>query len=428
MAFFDWFNRGIKRELESNLERQLASAIDEMVEERDLIFEFDTGSTNVGSTATPDNVTGIPAVFSAVNIVANNIAKLDLNVWQKNKDESREIDEKHSLSKVLRGKVNPYQTRFDFIRTVVNHYLLWGNAYILPIFDNRANVIELWNLDPASTNIQLNTKHGRVMYNTIRPITNESMTLGVDQIVHLKHMSKDGITGRSPISITAEMLGAQLSMDKHMKAFYDNGTLTTHVLKTDELLSSQAKYAQRAAWEKMNGGIANAHRVAVLDGGFDIQPLSMPMKDMEFVATKQFNLRQVASIFNVPPHLIGDSSGLKYSNIESQNMSFLQECLSPILVMMETAFSYELLRPDERKKFILEFDTSDLTRGDSIARATYYEKMAAIKALTSDEIRRLEGWNPLTDEQKKEFEPSKEVNNNDGETLPTNGGSGMSGQ
>jgi HK97 family phage portal protein len=367
-------------------------------EKRDLNFTDPTlwGLPGTGVNPTPDNVTGIPAVFSAVNLLSTNIAKLPVNVWRVKKDGSKELDKTHNVAKLLNIRANPYQSAFDYKRTMVNHYLLWGNAYTDLVYDDRANVKEMWLFNPASTGVVYDVVNGQIYYNTQVPILDTAVVRNEYELMHLKHYSKTGFEGISPISMAADMLGQQMGMNSFNKKFYENGTMSTQVIKTDEFLNTESKSNIRAAWEKANAGLTNAHRVAILDGGLDIQTIGMPIRDMQFVETQQFNLRQIASIFNIPAFMIGDNGGLKYSNMENQMLSFVREALEPILVMIEQEMMYKLLKPNEIGKVVIEFDTSELTQGDSLTRAQFYEKAVGKPIMSVNEARVKEGLNPVS--------------------------------
>jgi HK97 family phage portal protein len=360
-------------------------------------YSVDTNSIQ----ATPNSCLGIPAVFSAVNIVSSNVAKLDLNVWKVNSSGNKTLDQKHNIQKLLKLRPNVYMSSFDFKRTMVANYLLWGNAYVwLSNFDTKGNVTELMLLNPNATTVEHEVTGGSIYYRSTHPMTNKPLVLQPYQVIHLKHFSTDGLVGKSPIRLVADSLGQKLGMIKHSKKLYENGTTTNFALKTQEFLSPEAKSNLRGAWQRANSGVENLGKVAVLDGGIDLQNISMPMKDAQFIETMQFSIREIASIFNVPPHMLADNSGLKYSNISHQAMSFLQECLQPILTMIQQEFLYKLMLPNEQTRYELIFDTSEMIKATDIERGQFYEMMVRNNIMTIDECRLLEGYNPLPEDEK----------------------------
>ena len=380
-------------------------------EKRTFGFEDNWYSVDTNSIqATPNSCLGIPAVFSAVNIVSSNVAKLDLNVWKINSTGSKELDQTHSVQKLLKLRPNVYMSSFDLKRTLIANYLLWGNAYLwLSNFDVMGNVTELMLLNPAQTTVEHEVNGGQIYYRSTHPLTNKPLVLEPYQVIHLKHFSDNGLVGKSPIRIVADSLGQKLGMIKHSKKLYENGTTTSHVLKTDEFLSPEAKTSLRGAWERANTGISNSAKVAILDAGIDLQNISMPMKDAQFIETMQFGIREIASIFNVPPHMLADSSGLKYSNISHQAMSFLQECLQPILTMIQQEFMYKLLIPSEHQTRELIFDTSEMIKATELDRANFYKLMIESGVMQIDECRLLEGYSPIPKEETKPTEPIQEL-------------------
>ena len=381
------------------------------VEKRVFGFEDNWYSVDTNSIqATPNTCLGIPAVFSAVNIVSSNVAKLDLNVWKVNSTGSKELDQKHNIQRLLKLRPNVNMSSFDFKRTLVSNYLLHGNAYIwLSDFDVMGNVTELMLLNPAQTTVEHEVVGGQIYYRTTHPLTNKPLVLQPYQVIHLKHFSTDGLVGKSPIRLVADSLGQKLGMIKHSKKLYENGTTTSHALKTQEFLSPESKTNLRQAWERANTGLSNSAKVAILDAGIELENISMPLKDAQFIETMGFGIREVASIFSVPPYMLGDSSGLKYSNISHQAMSFLQECLQPILTMIQQEFMYKLLLPNEQTRYELIFDTSEMIKATDIERGQFYEMMVRSNIMTIDECRLLEGYSPMPEEEMKQIEPIQEL-------------------
>ena len=370
------------------------------------VFGFDDNWYTIDNNsvqATPTTCLGIPAVFSAVNIVSNNVAKLDLNVWKVSSDGNKELDQKHNVQKLLKLRPNLYMSAFDFKKTMVSNFLLHGNAYVwLSNFDTSGNVTELMLLNPNATSVEHETVGGQIYYRSTHPLTNKPLVLQPYQVIHLKHFSENGLVGKSPIRLVADSLGQKLGMIKHSKKLYENGTTTSHALKTDEFLSPESKSNLRTAWERANSGVSNLNRVAILDGGIQLENISMPLRDAQFIETARFGILEVASIFNVPPHLLGSDSGLKYSNIHSQNLSFLQDCLQPILVLIEQEFAFKLLTPNEQNRIQLIFDTSEMIKASDVERGNFYEMMVRNNIMTVDECRNLEGYSPMPRKIKKQ--------------------------
>jgi HK97 family phage portal protein len=184
-------------------------------------------------------------------------------------------------------------------------------------------------------------------------------------------------------------------MDKFSGSFYANGTTTRGILKVPGLLETAAKDVARDEWKKVNSGITNASKIAILDGGMDYQNLGMPLKDAEFIESMKFGILEVAKIFKVPPHKLGQLDRATFSNIESQSMDYVKNVLQPIVTSWEQELNYKLLLPSEQKRMYLKFDMTSELRGDSAARVAYYEGMVGIGAMNLDDVRANEDMGPI---------------------------------
>ncbi len=200
----------------------------------------------------------------------------------------------------------------------------------------------------------------------------------------------------SPISVARETIGSQMASQKYVSKFYKNGTTAKGVLTVPGVtLKPEAKKIVREEWDKMNTGLTNANRIAILDSGITYQDLTMSQADAQFIETQKLNTTDIARIYNVPPHMIGDLEHATFSNIEHQAISFVKNTLQPLLVSWEQAIQYQLFTPTEQKKYYCKYNVDSELRGDSKSRAEYYEIMERIGAYNIDEIRNKEDLSEL---------------------------------
>ena len=353
--------------------------------EQTLYDAFSTPTLS-GETITTRNALTIGAVYACVNIKANAVAKLPLQVFKKG-SRGRERETVHQVSYLLETRPNPYMTPFVFKHTVTVHRNLWGNAYIQMVFDQSGVVKALNPLDPAKVSA-VEDLNGKIWYS----YTSDKGTVLYEpsEIIVLPYLSTDGITGKSPIAIARETAGTMKSAQKFLGSFYKNGTATRGILKTPTPLEKAARDRLRAAWQESNSGIDNAHSIAILDGGLEYQNMTMPLQDAEFIATQKFNVAEIARIFNVPLHKLNEMDRATFSNIEHQSMEFIEDCIQPELTAWEEELNYKLFTTKEQKRYYVKFNLNGAMRGDSQSRATYYKEMIAMGAMTIDEVRALE--------------------------------------
>jgi len=344
-------------------------------------------TTSSGEAVTAVSSLEIATVYACVNIKSNAIAKLPMQVF-KTTPTGRERDKAHQVSKLLEIRPNQFTTPFTFKHTISVHQNLWGNAYVYMEPDRRGNIIALWLLHPDVTQPYRDIETG--LYTYITTLNNRTMRLQESEIIKLPYLSLDGVRGKSPIQVARETLGVMMASNKFIGGFYKNGTATKGIITTPAAIGSPAKDALRAEWQKANGGVNNAGGVAVIDAGMEYQSISMPLADAEFIATGKFNVAEIAKIFNVPLHKLAELDRATFSNIESQSMDFISDCIQPALVSWEEEFTFKLFSTPKDKDHYIKFNLDSALRGDSASRATYYREMTGIGAYSVNEVRELE--------------------------------------
>lgn len=231
---------------------------------------------------------------------------------------------------------------------------------------------------------------GKVWYTTVLP-DGTSVKLKYENVLHIKNIGITGLKGMSPISVARETIGSQMASQKYLSKFYKNGTTAKGVLTVPGVtLKPEAKKVVREEWEKMNTGMTNANRIAILDSGITYQDLTMSQADAQFIETQKLNTTDIARIYNVPPHMIADLEHATFSNIEHQAIGFVKDTLQPLLVSWEQALQNQLFTPTEQKNYYCKYNVDSELRGDSKSRAEYYEIMERIGAYNIDEIRNKE--------------------------------------
>jgi len=259
--------------------------------------------------------------------------------------------------------------------------------------DRKGNIVALWLLHPDVTQPYKDIETG--LYTYITTLNNKTMRLHESEIIKLPYLSLDGVRGKSPIQVARETLGIMRASNKFIGGFYKNGTSTKGIISTPTQLQAPAKDALRSEWQKANSGVNNAGSVAIVDAGMEYQNISMPLSDAEFIATGKFNVAEIAKIFNVPLHKLAELDRATFSNIESQSMDFIQDCIAPSLVSWEEEFSYKLFSTPKDKNYYIKFDLDSAMRGDSTARSNFYEKMTGIGAFNINEVREKEDMDSI---------------------------------
>jgi len=220
------------------------------------------------------------------------------------------------------------------------------------------------------------------------------------EILHVRGLETDGFWGLSPITVHRQTLAQAQAMQKHACSFYKNNARPSGVLTFPAGISVQKVKDSREAWEKVHGGSGNAYKLGILHEGVTYTGVNiMSMADAQFVETANLSLGDIARIFNLPAHKIGDLSRSTNNNIEHQSMEYLEDCLDPHFCNWESELALSLLSDlNERPYHIINFDRNAVRRMDSRGRAAYIAAMRQWSGFTPNDVCRFEGLNPYPDE------------------------------
>ena len=344
------------------------------------------GGSSSGVRVSEDNSIGLPAVWAAVRLLSETIASLPLNVYRKDKDGSKYVDEKIPLNKLLSTSPNTKYT--SFINTMMNSLLLWGNAYCLIIRNGGSRPIALEILQPDKVEVAVGDD-GETYYKVKDLGTFSSM-----EILHIVGLSFNGLVGKSPIQACKEAVGFGLATQQYGSNFFQGANLSG-VLEHPGVLTDEAANRLRTSWANRYSGLANSHSTAVLENGTKFKPIAMPLADSAFIESRNFSVAEIARIFRLAPHLIGDLSRSTYSNIEQQSLEFAKYTLTPYLINWEQELNRKLLSTKEQGTHFCKFRTNELLRGDVNSRADYYTKLFNVGALSPNDIRSMEDMNKV---------------------------------
>lgn len=346
-----------------------------------------------GEVVTVENGSNLGIVFAAIYLKSSSIAKLPLQVYKKTSN-GRERDNAHRVAYLLQTRPNPRQSPYQFLFTMSVHMNTHGAAFIKQDINRRGLVESLRLMYPSSVSIVMD-REGKVFYIE----TMEDGTTQVhneEEVLFLPLYSTDGFNYKSPIEVAMENIGVLRSQQKFLGSFYKNGTLSRGVIKVPTTLNKEAKDKVREEWQKMNAGVENGSKVAVLDSGFEFQNITIPLEQAEFIASANFNLREIARIFNVPAHLIGDLERATFNNIEHLSMSYVEHTLQPICCQLEQEMNYRFFTTSEQKQgYYVKFNMTSALRADSKTRAEYYQMMVRNGFMTVNEVRALEELDKL---------------------------------
>jgi HK97 family phage portal protein len=346
--------------------------------------------TRAGINVTPASALAITAVQRAVSILAESFAQLPCGVYKRGAGDSIEPLNDHPVSALLNYAPNGWMTPFEFNEFKQISLGLRGNAFFLIIRDKKYQVKELHPLHPDRVQIMVSPIDRMPYYRVLHsPVDTFQGMYSANDIHHVRWISDNGYAGLSPISLHAEAIGLVAAVEEHSSSVFGNGTKLSGILEYPQKITDEETLKKiKNDWRDMHSGSSNAGSVAVLAGGGKFSPLSMSNEDAELILTRGWGVRDVARIFGVPAHMLGESSQVK-ANTEQLAIEFVSYGLMPWIKRHEEAIERDLLTMEERKSGVyVKFDVSGLIRGDLKSRYESYALGKQWGFLSTNDIRK----------------------------------------
>lgn len=363
-------------------------------------YRFFMGSSSSGRRVNERSAMQMTAVYSCVRILSEAVASLPLHVYLRT-DTGTEKAINHPLYKVLHDEPNPEMTSFVFRETMMTHLLLWGNAYAQIIRNGKGEVLGIYPLMPERMKVDRDDKGG--IYYEYR-ISDGDFNLGKQGIVklhqsdvlHIPGLGFDGLVGYSPIAMAKNAIGMAIATEEYGASFFANGATPSGILEYPGTVKDPQ--AMRDSWSKGFSG-SNSHKIAILEEGMKYTPISISPNEAQFLETRKFQINEIARIFRVPPHMVGDLEKSSFSNIEQQSLEFVKYTLDPWVTRWEQAIVRRLLTEEEKKKYYVKFNVDGLLRGDYQSRMNGYAIGRQNGWMSANDIRALENLDRIPTEE-----------------------------
>lgn len=366
-------------------------------------YSFLFGRTTSGKPVNERTAMQTTAVYACVRILAEAVASLPLHVYEYQDDGGKKLVHDHPLYYLLHDEPNPEMTSFVFRETLMSHLLIWGNAYAQIIRDGAGRVLGLYPLLPDKMDVQRDDK-GNIYYVYSRnsdenPMFKEygNIKLKAEDVLHIPGLGFDGLIGYSPIAMAKNAVGMTLACEEYGASFFANGANPGGVLEHPGVLKDPSKV--RESWNSVYRGVSNAHKIAVLEEGMKYQQIGIPPEEAQFLETRKFQINEIARLYRIPPHMVGDLDKSSFSNIEQQSLEFVKYTLDPWVIRWEQSLQRSLLLLGEKGKYFIKLNVDGLLRGDYQSRMNGYAVGRQNGWFSANDIREMENMNPIPDEE-----------------------------
>ena len=364
-------------------------------------YRFLFGGSNSGKNVNERSAMQMTAVYACVRILSESIAGLPVHLYQYVDSGSKQKALEHPLYRLLHDEPTPEMTSFVFRETLMTHLLLWGNAYAQIIRNGKGQVVALYPLMPNRMSVDRDDK-GHLFYqyqmqDSDAPTAKSgTVILKPTDVLHVPGLGFDGLVGYSPIAMAKNAIGLSIATEEYGAKFFANGATPSGILEYPGTVKNPE--AIRESWNAGFGGSSNAHKVAVLEEGMKYTPIAISPNEAQFLETLKFQIDEIARIFRVPPHMVGDLEKSSFSNIEQQSLEFVKYTLEPWIVRWEQSLNRALLSETEKAAYFVKFNVDGLLRGDYQSRMNGYATARQNGWMSANDIRELENLDLIPDE------------------------------
>ena len=365
-------------------------------------YSFFMGGTTSGKAVTERSAMQMTAVYSCVRILAEAVAGLPLHLYRYTDNGGKTKAIEHPLYHLLHDEPNPEMSSFVFRETLMTHLLLWGNAYSQIIRNGKNEIVALYPLMPNKMTVERDSS-GQLYYTYYRGSDeayhdrDNTVILHPTDVLHIPGLGFDGLVGYSPIAMAKNVIGMAIACEEYGAKFFANGAAPGGVLEHPGTIKDPARV--RESWQSTFGGSGNANKIAVLEEGMKYTPIGIAPEQAQFLETRKFQINEIARIFRVPPHMVGDLEKSSFSNIEQQSLEFVKYTLDPWVIRWEQSIQRALLNNEEKSQYFTKFNLEGLLRGDYQSRMQGYAVGRQNGWMSANDIRELENLDRIPEEE-----------------------------
>lgn len=338
----------------------------------------------------------VSTVMACVSIIAEDVAKLQPEIFKRRDDGGREIAKNHPLRPLL-NKPNTWQTWFEFAMMMMGALLLRGNAYAVILRNGRGDPYMWVPINPDRVTLW-EAPDGNLFFVVTRTglhelaiLRNVPLYVPYEDVMHWKGLSGNGLLGMSKIAMCREAIGLAAAMEQLASRTIGNGAQPSGVLQSDKKISKEVADNLKENWQQFKSGLNNAGKLLVLEEGLKWEKLSLTFADMEFLASRQYQDGDIARIFRVPAYMIGIETKSTRVNLPQQSQEYLNNTLMTYVDIIEQRMGFTF---DLGLDYFVALDLSKILRADIASRYAAY-RIGQTGWLTTNEIRLAEGLNPI---------------------------------
>ena len=359
--------------------------------------------TKIGQTITPEGSLRISPWYAGVQIIAGSIAAMPCVTYKRAKTGAgRTRAYSHPVYDLLHDEPNEWMTAFEFIETSMGHLLTWGNSFALIERYGSGALAALWPVAPNRVRIEV--VNGRLVYYH-HPINGGEQRIPMENMLHVRGLSSDGILGYSPVDLAREQLGLTKAEEEYRERFFLNDARPGAIVEYPGRMDDQAYERFKKDWKETYAGLGNKYKIGFLEAGLKWHDVGFPPEASQFIEGRKFQVEEIARILRIPLVLLQSTEKATSwgTGIEQFKQGFVDFTLREWMTRWEKRFKKSLFTKAERQQYYVEFLADSLLRGDSRTRAEVLQIWRRNGIINADEWREIENKNPLPGGKGKEY-------------------------
>lgn len=346
--------------------------------------------TASGQNIGEDKAISWTAIWRGIQLVGCAIGSMPFTIQEEDNEGNLKTRKDHPLYNMINMEPHPFYSTFDFLFGVIYQILLRGNAVIVinrigrASGSNRPGSLRLIQWEDVTT---INEVDGVIFYQ----IKGYQQRVPHYDVIHIKGLTKDGVSGLDTMVWNKESFARALSSDHSVDAYYKNGTHAEGFLSTETMMNTEQRTDLQRAWNERN----RSGETPFLTGGVKWNAMSVSPKDIQLLESRQFNVYEAARILGISPHLLFAMDRANFSNVETLSLEFAKYTLRFLVERIEQEFNRKIFRSSEKGRLKVSLNMDAFLRGDTETRAQYLQTLMDRGVFSIDEARQMEGYNSL---------------------------------
>jgi HK97 family phage portal protein len=313
----------------------------------------------------------------------------------------------HPVDSILNYRPNPELAPFQLRETLTSWAITHGNGVAEIEKDLVGRVINIWPIEPWRLAISRYGDSNELVYKVDMGAGKEPVLLESSDVLHIRGFG-NGAVGISIMEYAAQTIGWAKATEIFGASFFSRGLHFGGTAIFNETATDEQIEAAQTRLEDSFAGSANNSKWFVGDSSMTITRMTATPDESQFIETLQFQVESICRWFGVPPHKAMHLLRATFTNIESQSIEVVTDCIAPWALRWEQECTFKLFGQN-RNRYKVEFDLKGMLRGAYKERQEGLAIQRRNGVINGDEWRALEGQAPIEDGSGKVYVVEKNM-------------------